>query len=79
VESKQRIRSKTLGVWIDAMLICIHLMRHQGNIHGMPLSAALGDDNLSCQNNRSPSETQQHWERHEKNIGYKGPKFWLKT
>jgi arginase len=66
---------QNIGVfWIDA-----HADLHSpytspsGNIHGMPLSAALGDDNLSCQNNEVPSETQQHWED-MKNIGYKGPK-----
>lgn len=66
---------QNIGVfWIDA-----HADLHSpytspsGNIHGMPLSAALGDDNLSCQNNVVPSETQQHWED-MKNIGYQGPK-----
>lgn len=60
--------------WIDA-----HADLHSpytspsGNVHGMPLSAALGDDNMSCQNNEVPSETQQHWED-MKNIGFKGPK-----
>jgi arginase len=29
----------------------------------MPLSAALADDNLSCQNNEVPAETQVHWEQ----------------
>ncbi|TDE28703.1 MULTISPECIES: arginase [Flavobacterium] len=61
-------------IWIDA-----HADLHSpytspsGNIHGMPLSAALADDNLSCQNNEVAPETQQHWEE-MKNIGYKGPK-----
>lgn len=66
---------QNIGVfWIDA-----HADLHSpytspsGNIHGMPLSAALGDDNLSCQNNEVPAETQQHWEN-MKNIGCKGPK-----
>jgi arginase len=66
---------QNIGVfWIDA-----HADLHSpytspsGNIHGMPLSAALGDDNLSCQNNEVPSETKQHWED-MKNIGYQGPK-----
>lgn len=66
---------QNIGVfWIDA-----HADLHSpytspsGNIHGMPLSAALGDDNLSCQNNEVPAETQQHWED-MKNIGYRGPK-----
>ncbi|MFV5685456.1 arginase [Flavobacterium sp. GB2R13] len=66
---------QTLGViWIDA-----HADLHSpytspsGNIHGMPLSAALADDNLSCQNNEVPLETQQHWEK-MKNIGSDGAK-----
>jgi hypothetical protein len=49
------------------MLICIHRMRHQGNIHGMPLSAALGDDNLSCQNNevlRKPNSIGKTWKKY---------------
>lgn len=66
---------QNIGVfWIDA-----HADLHSpytspsGNIHGMPLSAALGDDNLSYQNNEVTPETQQHWEN-MKNIGIKGPK-----
>ncbi|TDE41936.1 arginase [Flavobacterium rhamnosiphilum] len=66
---------QTLGViWIDA-----HADLHSpytspsGNIHGMPLAAALADDNLSCQINEVTPETQQHWES-MKNIGYKGAK-----
>jgi arginase len=66
---------QTLGViWIDA-----HADLHSpytspsGNIHGMPLSAVLADDNLSCQNNEVPLETQQHWEK-MKNIGSEGAK-----
>lgn len=65
----------TLGVvWIDA-----HADLHSpytspsGNVHGMPLSAAIADDNLSCQNNEVPLETQQHWEE-MKNMGCKGAK-----
>jgi arginase len=67
---------QTLGViWIDA-----HADLHSpytspsGNIHGMPLSAAIADDNLSCQNNEVPPETQQHWEE-MKNIGCQGAKI----
>ncbi|KDN54401.1 arginase [Flavobacterium seoulense] len=55
---------KTLGViWIDA-----HADLHSpytspsGNIHGMPLAAALSLDNLKCQINEVIPETQQHWE-----------------
>ncbi|CAH0336204.1 Arginase [Flavobacterium sp. CECT 9288] len=66
---------QNIGVfWIDA-----HADLHSpytspsGNIHGMPLSAALGDDNLSCQNNEVTPETHQDWEE-MKNIGHQGPK-----
>jgi len=67
---------KTLGVvWIDA-----HADLHSpytspsGNIHGMPLSAAIADDNLSCQINEVSVETKKHWEA-MKNIGCKGAKI----
>ena len=68
--------TKTLGVvWIDA-----HADLHSpytspsGNIHGMPLSAAIADDNLSCQINELASETQRYWEE-MKNIGCRGAKI----
>jgi arginase len=64
-----------LGViWIDA-----HADLHSpyttpsGNIHGMPLAAALGNDNLDCQVNDVAHDTQSHWED-MKNIGIQGPK-----
>ena len=67
---------QTLGVvWIDA-----HADLHSpytspsGNIHGMPLAAALADDNLSCQINEIALETQEYWEK-MKNIGCKGAKI----
>jgi len=72
---KSVYQDKKVGViWIDA-----HADLHSpytspsGNIHGMPLSAAIGDDNLSCQINQVAAETQQHWEE-MKNIGCKGAK-----
>jgi arginase len=72
---KAAFPEQNIGVfWIDA-----HADLHSpytspsGNIHGMPLSAALGDDNLSCQNNEVTPETHQDWEE-MKNIGYPGPK-----
>jgi arginase len=61
-------------IWIDA-----HADLHSpyttpsGNIHGMPLAAALGDDNLDCQVNVVAPDTQEHWIE-MKNIGFKGPK-----
>tara|TARA_R110000868_G_scaffold292498_2_gene552975 strand:+ start:1688 stop:2650 length:963 start_codon:yes stop_codon:yes gene_type:complete len=67
---------KTVGViWIDA-----HADLHSpntspsGNIHGMPLSAALSDDNLDCQINEISPETKKHWED-MKNIGCPGAKI----
>lgn len=68
---------QSIGIfWIDA-----HADLHSpytspsGNIHGMPLAAALADDNLSSRNtNDVSSETKQHWEN-MKNIGCKGPKI----
>lgn len=67
---------KTLGVvWIDA-----HADLHSpytspsGNIHGMPLAAALGIDNLKCQINHVIPETQQHWEE-MKHIGIEAAKI----
>nr|WP_314839660.1 arginase [uncultured Flavobacterium sp.] len=72
---KAAFPEQNIGVfWIDA-----HADLHSpytspsGNIHGMPLSAALGDDNLSCQNNEVTPETHQDWEE-MKNIGHQGPK-----
>ncbi|WP_348811639.1 arginase [Flavobacterium maritimum] len=66
---------RTLGViWIDA-----HADLHSpytspsGNIHGMPLSAVIADDNLDCQINQVAQETQKHWEG-MKNVGYPGAK-----
>ncbi|GGA81935.1 arginase [Flavobacterium palustre] len=67
---------ETLGViWIDA-----HADLHSpytspsGNIHGMPLAAALGIDNLKCQINEVIPETQQHWEE-MKHIGIEAAKI----
>ena len=64
-----------LGViWIDA-----HADLHSpytspsGNIHGMPLAAAIGDDNLSDQINEVSKETKYFWEE-IKNTGINGPK-----
>jgi arginase len=66
---------QTVGViWIDA-----HADLHSpyttpsGNIHGMPLAAALGDDNLDCQVNTVAQDTQEHWNE-MKSIGIDGPK-----
>ncbi|PQJ20692.1 arginase [Tenacibaculum sp. SG-28] len=67
--------NKTVGViWIDA-----HADLHSpytspsGNIHGMPLAAAIADDNLDCLINDVDRETAELWER-MKNIGVHGQK-----
>ena len=67
--------TKRVGVvWIDA-----HGDLHSpytspsGNIHGMPLSAVIADDNLDCQINDINRETTELWER-MKNIDVLGQK-----
>lgn len=66
---------KRLGViWVDA-----HADMHSpyttpsGNIHGMPLAASLGFDNLDMQRNNPSEETVDFWER-MKNLGGSTPK-----
>lgn len=66
---------KRVGVvWIDA-----HADLHSpfttpsGNVHGMPLAAAIGEDNAEYQVNQLKEETQAQWER-LKNISIAGPK-----
>lgn len=68
--------NKTLGViWIDA-----HADMHSpytspsGNIHGMPLAAALGLDHTHIQANNISDDTISHW-NDLKNIGISGPKL----
>jgi arginase len=67
---------KTIGViWIDAHSdIHSPFTSPSGNIHGMPLAAALAEDNLNCQVNQPSTETLQYWER-LKNIGTQGAKL----
>lgn len=67
---------KRLGViWIDA-----HSDLHSpytspsGNVHGMPLAAALGEDNVAHQTNEVPEDTEIQWTK-MKNIGTAGPKI----
>ncbi len=62
--------NKRVGVvWIDAHAdIHSPYTSPSGNIHGMPLAAALGDDNLDCQVNEVSRETADLWDR-MKNIG----------
>ncbi|GAB4258764.1 MAG: arginase [Vicingaceae bacterium] len=62
---KAAFKDKKIGVvWIDA-----HADLHSpytspsGNIHGMPLAAALNEDNLACQKNKLSEETLTNWEQ----------------
>lgn len=73
---KTAFPQKKLGViWIDA-----HADMHSpytspsGNIHGMPLAAALAEDNLECQINQPEANTIDQWQR-MKNIGIPGTKL----
>lgn len=66
--------AKKIGVvWIDA-----HADLHSphtspsGNIHGMPLAAAIGDDNLDCKINEVSDQTAKYWTA-LKNLGVPGP------
>lgn len=68
--------NKRLGVvWIDA-----HADMHtpfttpSGNVHGMPLSTALNEDNLECKSNDVPNETIEIWNR-LKQLGEVQPKL----
>ncbi|MBR9923331.1 MAG: arginase [Bacteroidetes bacterium] len=67
---------KTLGViWVDA-----HADLHSpytspsGNVHGMPLAAALGEDNQEARVNEVSENTLTEWEN-LKNTGIPGPKL----
>jgi arginase len=73
---KTAFPDKQLGViWIDA-----HADIHSphtspsGNIHGMPLAAALADDNMDRKINEITPETYENWEG-MKNIGGISPKI----
>ena len=73
---KSAYPDKVLGViWIDA-----HADLHSpytspsGNIHGMPLAAALANDNLDSQINEVSGDTDKYWDA-MKNIGFPGAKF----
>lgn len=73
---KSAFSEQNVGVvWIDA-----HADLHSpytspsGNIHGMPLAAALANDNLDSKTNAVDLDTQKYWEE-MKQIGYKGAKI----
>ncbi len=61
-------------VWIDAHAdIHSPYTSPSGNIHGMPLAAAMSEDNMDCKINTISSETKKYWEA-MKNIGCEGAK-----
>jgi arginase len=72
---KAAFPKETVGVvWIDAHAdIHSPYTSPSGNIHGMPLAAALSNDNLDFQINEVTRETSDLWER-MKNIGSVGAK-----
>lgn len=67
--------SKRVGVvWIDAHAdIHSPYTSPSGNIHGMPLAAAIANDNLDYQINKVSEQTAKLWEQ-MKNIGCDGQK-----
>jgi arginase len=67
---------KSLGViWIDAHAdIHSPYTTPSGNVHGMPLAAALGEDNLPCQRNQPDADTEFFWRRLQ-NLAEPGPKL----
>lgn len=67
---------KTLGVvWIDAHAdIHSPYTTPSGNVHGMPLAAALGEDNRVCQRNQPDPETEFFWRRLQ-DLAEPGPKL----
>ena len=73
---KSAYRDKKIGViWIDAHAdIHSPYTSPSGNIHGMPLAAAMWIDNLECKVNDPDTITIGHWEN-LKNIGVEGAKF----
>jgi arginase len=73
---KKAYPNKKLGViWIDAHAdIHSPYTSPSGNIHGMPLAAALGLDHTHIQVNEISDDTISHW-TNLKNIGVNGPKL----
>ena len=72
---KAAFPDKTLGVvWIDA-----HADLHSpytspsGNVHGMPVAAAIANDNMDCAINEVGRATEKFWNA-MKNMGVKGAK-----
>ncbi|HEX6180496.1 MAG TPA: arginase [Chitinophagaceae bacterium] len=69
-----RPKSKLGVIWIDA-----HADLHtpyttpSGNMHGMPLAVAIGEDNMDCAVHQLDEETTKHWNQ-LKNMGKINPK-----
>lgn len=66
---------KRIGViWIDAHAdIHTPYTTPSGNMHGMPLATALGEDNLPSKSNTISKDVKDNWEK-LKNTGVPGPK-----
>ncbi len=73
---KSAFPDQKIGViWIDAHAdIHTPYTTPSGNIHGMPLASALGEDNLKDQINDISDETRNYWEQ-LKNVGGISPKI----
>ncbi|MCO6499170.1 MAG: arginase [Vicingus serpentipes] len=73
---KTAFPDKTLGViWIDAHAdIHSPYTTPSGNVHGMPLAAALAEDNIDRKVNEVTGETNENWEG-MKSIGGISPKI----
>ena len=73
---KSAFPNKTLGVvWLDAHAdIHSPYTSPSGNVHGMPIAALLGEDNLENQKNTIPKSTLKHWTG-MKDLRLDGPKM----
>ncbi len=69
-------RKKRLGViWVDAHAdIQTPFTSESGNVHGMPLAAAMAEDNIDLKVNDISKETLRFWEKF-KNMSFRGPKI----
>ena len=73
---KMSYPDKKIGViWIDAHAdIHSPYTTPSGNMHGMPISCLLGEDNLDRQQNKLDDETIEYWEKLKK-LGGMSPKI----
>jgi len=73
---KMAYPDKKIGViWIDAHAdIHSPYTTPSGNMHGMPISCLLGEDNLDRQQNKLDDETIEYWEKLKK-LGGMSPKL----